>query len=143
MQRSLAEIQAAFSAALLDPARPVPADVVGIGGTADRKRFAVYRNNVMVGLLDALQARFPVTARLVGEEFFRAMARVYAAARQPRTPLLMHYGDDFPDFIAGFEPAASVPYLADVARVECAWSQAYHAPEASALTVDALAGLRS
>lgn len=143
MLSSLAEIQDVFGAALLDPERPVPADVVGPDGVADRKRFAVYRNNVMVGLVDALQARFPVTCRLVGEEFFRAMARVFAGARQPRTPLLMHYGDDFPDFIDGFEPAATVPYLADVARLERGWSQAYDSPEASPLSVDALAGHRS
>ncbi len=143
MQRSLAEVQAAFGAALLDPERPVPVGVVGRGGKADSKRFAVYRNNVTVGLVDALQSRFPVTARLVGEAFFRAMARVYAADHQPRTPLLMNYGDDFPDFIAGFAPAATVPYLADVARLECLWSKAYHAPEASPLTVDALVHLRS
>jgi hypothetical protein len=142
MPRSLAEIQISFGAALLDPERPVPPDVVGRHGTVDTKRFAVYRNNVMVGLVDALQARFPVTFRLVGEQFFRAMARVFAGARQPRTPLLMHYGDDFPDFIAGFGPAASVPYLADVARLERAWSDAYHAPEASPLPVAALASQR-
>jgi hypothetical protein len=142
MPRSLAEIQASFGAALLDPGRPVPPDVVGRHGTADAKRFAVYRNNVMVGLVDALQARFPVTCRLVGEQFFRAMARVYAGVRQPGTPFLMLYGDGFPDFIAGFEPAASVPYLADVARLERAWSEAYHAPEASPLPVAALASER-
>lgn len=143
MLPSFAEIQNAFGMALLDPERPVPADVVGPDGVTDRKRFAVYRNNVMVGLVDTLQARFPVTCRLVGEEFFRAMARVFAGARQPRTPLLMHYGDDFPDFIDGFEPAASVPYLADVARLERGWSQAYDSAEASPLSVDALAGQRS
>lgn len=143
MQPSLADIQAAFVAALVDPARPVPDGVVGRDGAADTKRFAVYRNNVMVGLVDALQARFPVTARLVGEEFFRATARVYVVDHKPRTPLLMQYGDDFPDFISGFEPARSVPYLADVARLECAWSQAYNAPEANALTVEALADLGS
>lgn len=139
MLPSLAEVQEAFGAALLDPARAVPAGVTGPDGMPDAKRFAVYRNNVVHSLVSALQARFPVTTRLVGEEFFRAMARVFVAAHPPRSPLLMHYGDELPRFIAGFAPAAPVPYLADVARLERAWSQSFHASEATPLAVEALA----
>ncbi|MGX1097384.1 HvfC/BufC N-terminal domain-containing protein [Amorphus sp. MBR-141] len=150
MSPTLCETQRAFGAALLDPDAPVPAGVGAPGGRPDARRFAVYRNNVMVGLIDALCARFPVCARLVGTEFFRAMARVFVDAHKPRSPLLMAYGDDFPDFIKGFEPAAAVPYLADVARLEVAFSQAFHAAEAVALhaavlgplSAERLAGLR-
>jgi len=39
------------------------------------------------------------------------------------------YGDGFPDFIGGFEPAKGLPYLADVARIEAAWTRAYHAAD--------------
>lgn len=93
-----------------------------------------------MGLLDALQQRFPVTCRLVGEEFFRAMARPYVDEHRPRSPLLMNYGDDFPDFIRGFTPAADVSYLSDVARLEAAWSEAYHAADARPLPAQVLAG---
>lgn len=140
MPPSLAEIQNAFGVALLDPGRPVPPGVVGPDHRPDTKRFAVYRNNVVHGLVNALQARFPVTSRLVGKAFFRSMARVYAATHLPRTPLLMHYGDDFPRFISDFAPARTVPYLPDVARLERAWSRAFHAAEASPVTVESLAG---
>jgi hypothetical protein len=139
MPPSLAEVQEAFGAALLDPARPAPPGVTGPDGMPDEKRFAVYRNNVVHSLVNALQARFPVTTRLVGEEFFRAMARVFVAVHPPRSPLLMHYGDELPRFIAGFAPARPLPYLADIARLERAWSQSFHAPEATPLTVEALA----
>lgn len=138
----LAEVLDAFGDALLDPARPVPAGVFGPDRRPDAKRFDVYRNNVVHGLVNALEARFPVTSRLVGRAFFRSMARVYAAAHRPRTPLLMHYGDDFPRFIADFTPAAPLPYLPDVARLERAWSQAYHAVEADSVDVRSLARLR-
>jgi hypothetical protein len=142
MPSSLAEILDAFGAALLDPARPVPAGAVGPDRRPDTKRFAVYRNNVVHGLVNALEARFPVTSRLVGKAFFRSMARVYAATHLPRTPLLTQYGDDFPGFIADFAPAASVPYLPDVARLERAWSQAFHAAEAVSVDAEWLARLR-
>ncbi|HEV7371102.1 DNA-binding domain-containing protein [Arenibaculum sp.] len=130
--------KAAFAAALLDPALPVPAGVVSPRGTPDAARFAVHRNNVFVALVAALEARFPVTARLVGDAFFRAMARLHADARKPSSPLMFEYGGGFPDFIAGFPPARGLPYLADVARLEVAWSRAYHAAEAEPLALEAL-----
>jgi hypothetical protein len=49
----------------------------------------------------------------------------------PRSPIMLDYGAGFPDFVRQFEPAATLPYLADVARIERAWTEAYHAPEAS------------
>jgi hypothetical protein len=67
------------------------------------------------------------------------MAGAYVAAEKPRSPTLIHYGDGFPDFVARFPPAGAVPYLADVARLENAWVEAYHAAEAGALGLDALA----
>jgi hypothetical protein len=79
--------------------------------------------------------------RLVGEEFFAGMARVYAGLHKPATPLLFEYGDSFPDFIEQFEPARGLAYLADVARVEAAWTKAYHAEDAEPLAVAQLASL--
>jgi hypothetical protein len=133
--------QNAFATALLDPARPVPAGVTTARGRPDERRFAVYRNNVAVALARALASRFPVVAKLVGDDFFAGMAKAYVAVRKPASPLIFAYGDDFADFIAGFAPAAGVPYLADVARLEAAWTRAYHAADVEPLTVAALAGL--
>jgi hypothetical protein len=132
MQR-LADRQGGFAAALLDPSLAVPPDLVGPDGKPSPKRFAVYRNNVVVGLTEALQANFPAVCRLVGEEFFRAMARAFIAVYPPKSPILLDYGMGFAEFIAEFEPAAPLPYLPDVARIERAWTKAYHAREASPL----------
>jgi hypothetical protein len=118
-----------FALSVVDPSRPVPRGVVAAGGRIDAKRFAVYRNNVHVGLVGTLEARFPVVRRLVGEAFFTGMARVFVGQEKPRSPVLMHYGDTFPDFVAGFPPAGGLPYLADVARLEVRWSEAYNAAD--------------
>ena len=139
---SLAERQDRFARALLDPELPVPAGVAGPAGTVRAERFAVYRNNVAVSLIKALAKRFPVTERLVGAEFFGGMARDYMRADLPASPLLFEYGDDFPDFIAAYEAAAGVPYLADVARLEIACTRAYHAEDAEAMTVAELSAIR-
>lgn len=131
----------AFAAALLDPDQPAPTGLLGRDGRAAGRRFAVYRNNVVVGLVDALAARFPVVAALVGDDFFRAMAAVFARAEPPRSPLLFRYGDGFPAFIEDFPPAAAIGYLADVARLEWAMGEAAVAADAPALGRGDLAAL--
>ncbi|MGE0751299.1 MAG: DUF2063 domain-containing protein [Variibacter sp.] len=137
----LVERQREFARALLDPVATVPSGIVGPDGLPSSRRFAVYRNNVVVGLVEALRANFPATYRLVGEEFFQAMAREFVVRKPPNSPILLDYGVAFPDFVEGFEPAESLPYLPDVARIERAWTESYNAPEALALCADAFADL--
>jgi len=129
-QAVCADAQATFAAALLDAAQPVPQDLRTWNGSDPARRFAVYRNNVVVSLIDALADGFPVTAQLVGDEFFRAMAREFVCCNPPASPILFEYGADFGDFIQQFAPAATVPYLADVARLEHAITQSLHAADA-------------
>ncbi len=133
--------QTDFAAALIDRALPVPGGVTSWTQPLPAKRFGVYRNNVSGALVEALAVRYPVVQRLVGEEFFRAMARDYALHNLPRSPVLIYYGTDFPDFIAGFEPASSLPYLADVARLDSAHWESYHARDAAPVPQDAFASL--
>lgn len=137
----LAERQRGFAAALLDAALPMPFGLVGPDGEPSPKRFAVYRNNVVAGLTEPLKAAFPAVHRIVGTEFFQAMARTYVVIEPPPSPILLDYGARFPEFIRGFEPAAVLPYLADVARIERAWTEAYHAPEAAPIDPTAFAAL--
>ncbi len=134
----------AFSAAIRDPGLPVPA---GIRASRSRpaaptgKRFAVYRNTVVVGLVDALAGRFPATQALVGEAFFRAMARAFVLGNPPRVRVMTTYGDALPDFIRAFPPAAALPYLGDVAALEASLAHAYHAADAEPVMLGALAAL--
>ena len=130
--------QTAFAQALFEPALPCPPGLRTWNGSDPAPRFGVYRNNLVVSLIDALAATFPVTQALVGEDFFRAMARLFVLAQPPRSRVMAWYGVDLPDFIAGFEPAASLPYLVDVARLEMARVRAYHAADAEPLPPQAL-----
>ncbi|HIC79762.1 MAG TPA: DUF2063 domain-containing protein, partial [Kiloniellaceae bacterium] len=132
-----------FSTALRDAAQPVPAPIaVSAEGPAARG-FDVYRNNVAVSLIEALEAAFPVVRRLVGEAFFKATAKAYIAEEPPQSPVLLLYGRSFGAFLETFPPAAGVPYLGDVARLE--WSQlyAYHAADATPLEIDRLSAVPS
>lgn len=112
----------------------IPRGVTVKRGQDRAQRFAVYRNNVMHSLTQALATRFPVIERLVGTEFFAAMARVYIEQHPPRSPRLFEWGDTFAEFLRGFAPAASLPYAADVARIECARGVAYHSADLNALS---------
>lgn len=124
-------MQAEFAAALLDPARAPP-----LGLPA--RRFAVYRNNVVAGLVAALGARFAICRMVVGAAFFDAMAGVFVRRHPPDGPLLFRYGAALPDFIAGFAPADGVPFLADLARLELACGAAYQAWDADVVSIEAL-----
>lgn len=138
---SLAAFQDAFAAALLadDPAAVAP----GVRDLAEQPGFAVYRNTVLAGCVDALEANYPTIARLVGAEWFRAAAAVHARERLPSQPSLLLYGEDFPAFLAAFPPARELPYLAAVARVDRAWTEAHVAAEEEPLAPAVLAGLSS
>ncbi|MGY5780273.1 HvfC/BufC N-terminal domain-containing protein [Rhizobium sp. LEGMi135b] len=122
--------QSEFAAALVDPDRAVPKGLTAWNGPRPARRFGVYRNNVAIGLIGALASRFPAAEKIVGEEFFAAMAHEFIRLHPPRSPLLLVYGDDFPDFVESFEPAREIPYLPDVMRLEALRGRAYHAADA-------------
>jgi hypothetical protein len=132
---------AAFAAALLDPEAALPDDVITRTGADAARRFGVYRNNAIVSLIDALADSYPVVAALVGDEFFRAMAREFARRHPPRSPIMAHYGSGFAAFIAGFAPAAALPYLADIARLEWQRVVSWHADDISSLEPEDIAPL--
>lgn len=125
MSGSIAE---SFAEALLDPALPVPQ---ALRGGVDR--FAVYRNNVVVSLIRALETRFPAARRIVGEGAFAALAAVYVRESPPRSPVMAAYGETFADFVDRARGLDAAPYLADVVRLEAARTRAYHAADAEPL----------
>jgi hypothetical protein len=184
----------AFAAALREPSAPPPSMTRGRLGEPDARRFSIYRNNVAVGLIGALEARYPVCRAIAGEDLFRAMARAFVNAHKPRSPVMIAYGDEFPQFAASYLATAAagpslehhvlgrnrhreersdaaiqryrispssldrfpcardddrgwrqfrhdLSALPDLARLENAWVEAYHAEDAPAATLDDLRAL--
>ncbi|MEQ9143385.1 MAG: DNA-binding domain-containing protein [Parvibaculaceae bacterium] len=132
---SLADFQSAFNAvlhggdiSLLPGARS--------GGVPLDRRMDVYRNNVYASLIDALASAFPVVERLVGREFFRAMAREFLRDRMPVRQTLIGFGEGFPEFMDTFPPLEALPYLGDVGRLEFAWLSSYHAADLAPVAPD-------
>jgi hypothetical protein len=124
----LAAFQDGFAAALLAPdlsADGMFAEGAELARLVAQPGFAVYRNTVLKGCIDALQANYPAVSRLVGDAWFRAAAAVHARAELPHQPMLLDYGSGFADFLAAFEPARALPYLAGVARLDRFWTEAH------------------
>ena len=130
---SVASFQAAFAQMLTDP----PGAAGGLCGALPELRgapgLAVYRNTVMRGCIDALQANYPTVAQLVGDEWFRAAAAVYVRTHWPERPMLIDYGAGFAAFLGTFPPAASLPYLPAVASLDRSWTESHLAAEAPVL----------
>lgn len=131
--------QTAFAMALLDPGQAAPEGLENpFGGPAGR-RFDVYRNNVAVSLTQALETGFPTVRKLVGDDFFKAMAGIYLRANPPSDPRLALYGSSFPGFLARFEPVRRLRYLPDIARLDLGLRQSYHAADAAPFDTTGLA----
>lgn len=133
------DLQTDFIKSLKQPDMPVPENIGKTNNKPSVKRFNVYRNNSAVAISEALQAGFPVVSQLVGDEFFNGMASVYMQTNLPETPVMINYGENFPDFVADFEPAKPIPYLGDIARLEWYWTKAYNAADVISVGIEKLA----
>ncbi|HEY2532290.1 MAG TPA: DNA-binding domain-containing protein [Xanthobacteraceae bacterium] len=137
---TLLEVQHAVRRRLLDDADPAATAMLA-GILAPDDRLSIYRNTSRATLTNALRLTYPAVQRLVGEEFFAAAADVFITNEPPHSAWLDLYGEGFAEFLQSFRPAAGLPYLPDVARLERAVSRALHAPDAGLLAPSQLAGI--
>lgn len=107
------------------------------------ERLDIYYNNTLLGLTDILTATYPVLQKIVGESFFRTVARFYIETNSQITGNRHTYGGELASFLRSYEPAASWPYLPDIAAIEWAYFQASIADDAPALDFSGLTDLIS
>jgi len=142
---ALEDLQRLFRQALF-AARPDEAAVLDASrllsrgpGLSRHEQLSIYRRGIRGTLQNALGRIYPACRKLTGPEFFDAMARRFILETPSHSPDLADYGAGLAGFIAAFEPAGSLPYLPDVARLEWSWHRAFHAADEGGLRLDALA----
>ncbi len=100
----------------------------------------VYRNNYYISLTEALRSVYVSVDKLVGKGFFDFVAHGYIEAHPSRSGNLHELGGEFETYIGALEQAASVPYIADVAKLDWAWHRMFHAEDSNSLAIDVLVG---
>ena len=118
-----------FQAALLDPIKPVPANLKDGRGRPAKSRFDIYRNNVVASLINGLESGFPMTRAFVGAKYFKLLAGKFVRIYLPQNPLMPLYGEEFSEFLSHNIPCGSHPYLSDIARLEYAIRLSYHSAD--------------
>jgi hypothetical protein len=141
IENGQSQLRRSFAEAILSGDAPIPASVRAASGPAYASRFGVYRNNVVAGLINAIAARYPVVRKLLWDDAFNRAAHLYVTSEPPRSPVMLEYGDSFPQFLRNVGRCAASDYLADVAELEAARTRAYHAADAKPLPRDAFAAL--
>jgi hypothetical protein len=137
---SLAELQAAFTQALLQGDETIASAICGDGLTP-QARLVIYRHHIRTTLTDVLKTTYPVVCRLVDERFFAYAADCYIRQHPPAGPCLFEYGASFAHFLANFPPCRELVYLPDVARLEWALHAAWFAADAKPLDLECLRSL--
>jgi hypothetical protein len=137
--RELTRVQDAFASALAGDAQAlIPWWEDAEAGAAG---LSVYRNTVAKGCADAIVANFPSVERVCGADWLSAAGARHAAEHPPARSSLLDYGQAFPDWLAAFPPAEDMPFLADLARLDLAWTRAHLAADTPPLAASAFEAL--
>lgn len=130
IEEGFARLQHSFAQAIFFDDTAIPATIRAATGPASTSRFGVYRNNVIASLMQAIGARYPVVRKLLWDDAFNHVAKLYVTTEPPRSPVLLGYGESFPRFLRKIGKGVAGDYVADIAELEAARTRAYHAEDA-------------
>ena len=136
----LRETQTAIAASLLT-GDDLGALRIRAGKLPARRRLEIYRHHVYSNLRGVLKDIYPVTLAVVGEAFFLHAADQFVSTHPSHSGDLNQFGGEWAAFLGSYPHATDLPYLRDVARLEWAWHQAFHAGDAPPFDLSRLAAL--
>ncbi|MEO1044448.1 MAG: putative DNA-binding domain-containing protein [Pseudomonadota bacterium] len=97
-----------------------------------------HANTISHARLVALEDTYPKTRERLGDDAFNQVSRAFVERDDVVARPLNHIGEGFGDYIGDHGSDAA---SADLARIEWAWLQSYHAAEAEYLTMQDIAAL--
>ena len=128
---ALKQLQETFYRGIFDPnsdnITQASSYILNAGPLLEADRLSIYRGSILGGINDALTQIYPVCVKLVGEKYFTHMVAGYLKNTPSNSPDIGNYGEHLPDYIANFQPAKDLTYLADVAQLEWLWHKAFNA----------------
>lgn len=125
-----------WCARLLAAEPGLPSALAAVAGAG--ARFAVHRQSVRGRLLEALRGAFPALEQALGADYFAALAAQFIEAAPPRTPVMHEYGAEFPAYVDAFPTLHEWPWLADLARLEWARREVFHAADTLSIPAEVL-----
>ncbi|HEY0594184.1 DNA-binding domain-containing protein [Sphingopyxis sp.] len=128
------DAQAAIAITLLHGPDHLPAGMFAGDTAAVLRGLRVHANTISHARLVALEESFPRTRDYLGEAEFNRQSRAFVEEGGSQGRSLTDIGAAFPEWFAD-------PLAADLARVERAWLESYHAEDAPVLALPDLAGL--
>jgi Putative DNA-binding domain len=134
----LAAYQAHFIATINDGPDALAPDM--FAGPIDRVLLGLqaHANTISYARLITLEDSFPLTREALGEQVFNRICRDYCASDPARCADNNNIGAGWPDFLSTQSVATNI---IDLARIEWAYLQSYHAPDAAALSAADLAAM--
>lgn len=133
---SLLEWQKAFLAALYDATVTGPLVSIAGNGLAPEARLQIYRRSCNEIQTAALRTSYPAVMALVGQDWFDQAARRYRQRYPSHAGNLQLFGAHFADYLATIPPGRTLPYLADIARLEWLRQESVLAADERALGFD-------
>lgn len=140
---SLHELQKKLRQGILNPDDASLAQWIQPSNLSLQNKLDVYSNNHFSSLHEVLKSAYPVVLQLVGEEFFREMARKYIEEYPSQSSDISLYGEKLSHFLAEFIPARSLPYLPDMAKFEWALHEVFYEEKSSALDLQRFRDLKA
>jgi hypothetical protein len=134
MMHSLADVQTNFIETINDG--PDRLNLTMFAGPLDRILLGLkaHANTISHARIVALEETFPLTRQQLGDAAFNALARNFVETDAARASDANRIGLGFPKFLRD-------PSTKELAQIEWAWLESYHAAEAVPLTLGDLAAL--
>ncbi|MFC7050316.1 DNA-binding domain-containing protein [Emcibacter nanhaiensis] len=132
---SLADLQKMFKSAVMERAEELLPEIAEGGRITPEKRLAIYAYAYGARLRETLEKDYPVLHSLLGDDQFHDLCNGYIAAFPSQHPSLRFFGQRLAEYLQ--EGAFSgQPFLAEMARFEWTFIDAFDAPDISPVTVE-------
>ena len=134
-------LQADFKSFLLRGDERMLERVVGSAKVSAPRRLAIYYDAYRLRLIEALDSNYPVLHAWMGDDEFEQLGLAYLEAHPSTHFSIRYFGHRLSEFLASTETYRDKPYLAEMAALEWAMSEAFDAPDSPVADLDAMASI--